>query len=112
MLIYTVQDVRHASEQWKFVPHVVKELVKLEEKSSKKPPTSKKVLHELALKCKEIYEGVLLHVDNTKIKQQKIFHDVEEEPADDPGLDSDETIEMTEEEIELACRQFSERCEW
>ncbi|KAG6475786.1 hypothetical protein ZIOFF_065015 [Zingiber officinale] len=105
-------DVRLASEQWKFVPRVVKELVELEEKSSKKPPTSKKVLHELALKCKEIYEGELLLVDNTKIKQQKIFHAVEGEPADDPGADSDDTIEMTEEEIELAYRQFSESCEW
>ncbi|KAG6478603.1 hypothetical protein ZIOFF_062046 [Zingiber officinale] len=106
------KDVRLASEQWKFVPHVVKELVELEEKSSKKPPTSKKVLHELALKCKEIYEGELLLVDDTKIKQQKIFHAVEGEPADDPGADSDDTIEMTEEEIELAYRQFSESCEW
>lgn len=86
--------------------------MELEEKSSKKPPTSKKVLHELVLKCKEIYEGELLHVDNIKIKQQKIFHDVEEEPADDPGLDSDETIEMTEEEIDLAYRQLSGSCEW
>ncbi|WOL11243.1 DNA-repair protein XRCC1 [Canna indica] len=105
--------VRQVSEQWKFVPHVVKELVELEEKSSEKQLVSKNVLRELAINCKEIYKEEFSHLDNIRRKQQKTGHGKKETRAaqikpDDAGFDSDETIEMTEEEIDLAYRQFSE----
>ncbi|XP_064969097.1 DNA-repair protein XRCC1-like isoform X2 [Musa acuminata AAA Group] len=110
------KDVRHVSEQWKFVPRVVKELVELEN-SSKKGLASKKVLYELAVRCKEIYEEEFDHLNNLKKKQQKADHNQEEEiedeqvKPDDAGFDSDETIVMTQEEIDVACKQLSENCE-
>ncbi|CAD5178601.1 unnamed protein product [Musa acuminata subsp. malaccensis] len=109
-------DVRHVSEQWKFVPRVVKELVELEN-SSKKGLATKKVLYELAVRCKEIYEEEFDHLNNLKKKQQKADHNQEEEiedeqvKPDDAGFDSDETIVMTQEEIDVACKQLSENCE-
>ncbi|XP_065009719.1 DNA-repair protein XRCC1 isoform X2 [Musa acuminata AAA Group] len=110
------KDVRHVSEQWKFVPRVVKELVELEN-SSKKGLATKKVLYELAVRCKEIYEEEFDHLNNLKKKQQKADHNQEEEiedeqvKPDDAGFDSDETIVMTQEEIDFACKQLSENCE-
>lgn len=79
---------------------------------------SKKVLYELAVRCKEIYEEEFDHLNNLKKNQQKADHNQEEEiedeqvKPDDAGFDSDETIVMTQEEIDVACKQLSENCEW
>ncbi|PKA46792.1 hypothetical protein AXF42_Ash015686 [Apostasia shenzhenica] len=83
------EDIKAVIEQWMFVPRVVKYLVGLEGGDLHDSP-SKKELCELAIKCKMIYES-------------ELKRGVEPAEAD---FDSDETIEMTEEEIELACRQI------
>ena len=65
---------------------------------------SKEQLGTLATKCKKIYQAEFAQMDSGDKK-------CKERPgktgADDAQYDSDDTIEMTEEEIDLACRQFS-----
>ncbi|OAY85485.1 DNA-repair protein XRCC1 [Ananas comosus] len=94
-------SIQQATEQWKFVPRVVQELAELESKR-KKGLSAKKELAELATKCKEIYEIEFNHSNFSpkNTKEQKGDSNKEE-------YDSDETIEMTEEEIELACKNLS-----
>ncbi|XP_020100099.1 DNA-repair protein XRCC1 isoform X1 [Ananas comosus] len=94
-------SILQATEQWKFVPRVVQELAELESKR-KKGLSAKKELAELATKCKEIYEIEFNHSNFSpkNTKEQKGDSNKEE-------YDSDETIEMTEEEIELACKNLS-----
>ncbi|XP_037460536.1 DNA-repair protein XRCC1-like isoform X1 [Triticum dicoccoides] len=94
-------DISGVAEQWSFVPHVVDELVRLDREGSS---LSKEQLAKLATKCKKIYQAELAHMDGGDKKGK-------ERPGkagtDDAEYDSDDTIEMTEEEIDLACRQFS-----
>nr|AKR53707.1 X-ray repair cross complementing protein 1 [Triticum aestivum] len=94
-------DISGVAEQWSFVPHVVDELVRLDGEGSS---LSKEQLAQLATKCKKIYQAEFAQMDSGGKKGK-------ERPgktgADDAQYDSDDTIEMTEEEIDLACRQFS-----
>ncbi|KAJ3683613.1 hypothetical protein LUZ60_013840 [Juncus effusus] len=79
--------VNEVTEQWEIVPRAVKEIT--EQKSLKK----EKVL-ELFVKCKRIYEGEFGNSDISMKEKKKTANE---------EYDSDETIEMTEEEIERAC---------
>ncbi|KAH7681778.1 DNA-repair protein XRCC1 protein [Dioscorea alata] len=103
-------DVRLVTEQWKFLPRVVKELAELDGGGrSKKELLSKEELIQLAISTKNIYESELAHINSSHMKnKQKID---ETQGSEDTGFDSDQTIEMTEEEIELACKHLtSEPC--
>lgn len=108
------KDIRLVMDQWMFVPRVVKELSELEGGGSKKGSLSKDELSKLAITCKMIYESEFDRLDSSPRngKKQKTYGNKADRAAvqstlDDSGFDSDQTIEMSEEEIELACRQLS-----
>ncbi|KAF5726901.1 DNA repair protein XRCC1 [Tripterygium wilfordii] len=87
------QDVRQIMEQWNFIPRVVEELVKLEATENVLVLASKDDLCKQAKACKQIYEVELGVKDDYSTKTLA---------SEAAGYDSDETIEMTEEEIDLA----------
>ncbi len=103
--------MRQITEQWNFVPHVVEELAKVEELASH----SKGDLLKKAKACKQIYEEELEGIQASffKNKKQKAApktgagNRYEQDQtkgvsSKELAYDSDETIEMTEEEIDLA----------
>ncbi|KAL5729404.1 hypothetical protein ACHQM5_002365 [Ranunculus cassubicifolius] len=79
------RDIEQATKEWMFIPRVVKEIAKLEDPNSSKT-------YEQALTCKEIYEK---EYDNNEVA----------------GDDSDDTIEMTEDEIDHAYNSISSKLE-
>ncbi|KAJ3709080.1 hypothetical protein LUZ61_012785 [Rhynchospora tenuis] len=85
------------AEQWGIAPTVVRELAVIE--NSKNASLSKEEIMEIAIKCKKIYESEFKKMDLSPDKGKKIENE---------GSDSDETIEMTEEEIDQACRSLPE----
>ncbi|KAJ4748952.1 DNA-repair protein XRCC1 [Rhynchospora pubera] len=85
------------AEQWGIAPTVVRELVVIEK--SMNASVSKEEIMEIAIKCKKIYESEFKRMDLSPDKAKKI---------ESEGSDSDETIEMTEEEIDQACRSLPE----
>lgn len=103
-------DIRHVTDQWKFVPHVVEELAKLDDTSGT-GSLSKEELSERAVTCKRIYEAEFNNAETSLVKGKKLkrvegneYDDRKMEVRpDDAGFDSDETIVMTEEEIDHAC---------
>ncbi|EER87829.1 hypothetical protein BDA96_10G038400 [Sorghum bicolor] len=108
-------DIKGVAEQWSFVPHVVNELLKLDG-GGKGAALPKEQLCQLAAKCKKIYQAEFARVDmdgKNKDKHQNDSHVAEHRrktKSDDDHYDSDETIEMTEEEIDFACRQLPGLC--
>ncbi|XP_066371268.1 DNA-repair protein XRCC1-like [Miscanthus floridulus] len=108
-------DIKGVAEQWSFVPHVVNELLKLDG-GGKGAALPKEQLCQLAAKCKKIYLAEFARVDidgKNKDKHQNDSHVTEHRrktKSDDDHYDSDETIEMTEEEIDFACRQLPGLC--
>ncbi|KAK9229219.1 hypothetical protein WN944_022178 [Citrus x changshan-huyou] len=104
------QDIQQIPEQWQCVPRVVEELAKLE--GTKKVPASpsKKDLCKRAKACKKIYEEELGKLDNeTREKTTQRAKDGRNKAtsSDAAGYDSEETIEMTEEEIDLAYKSIT-----
>ncbi|KAK6284589.1 hypothetical protein POUND7_003541 [Theobroma cacao] len=109
------QDVRQITEQWSFVPRVVKELAMFE--GSEHGSLTKEDLLRKAKVCQQIYEDELTGLDgDSSSKNKKPKTDGGEEgkkggtkasSRDATGYDSDETIEMTEEEIDLAYKNFA-----
>ncbi|KAE7997410.1 hypothetical protein FH972_002049 [Carpinus fangiana] len=100
------QDIQHITEQWNFVPHVVEELAKLGGAGNDLASISED-LHRQAKACKRVYEKELSNLDDnpsTKKKKPKIDEKNGRPKATKSAAeyDSDETLEMTEEEIELA----------
>ncbi|KAL4583924.1 hypothetical protein LXL04_008510 [Taraxacum kok-saghyz] len=85
-------------EEWGFVPRVIEELNKLDTGG-----TSKKDIYHQAIVCKKIYdfEVANLEDDNNKKKRAKIEKGVKAENPES-GYDSDDTIEMTEDEVREA----------
>ncbi|KAK1604130.1 hypothetical protein QYE76_027803 [Lolium multiflorum] len=105
-------DISGVADQWCFVPHVVDELVRLDGRRNE-GSLSKQQLTQLAMKCKKIYQAEFAHMESDDKKgkvRQSNPPDTDSRGktgTDDAEYDSDDTIEMTEEEIDLACRQFS-----
>lgn len=103
------------AEQWSFVPNVVNELLKLDE-SRKDASLPKQQLAQLAIKCKKIYQAEFSCMDSDEKKGKKRQSDSpvtehrRKTKSGDGHYDSDDTIEMTEEEIDLACRQLPGLC--
>ncbi|KAG9459345.1 hypothetical protein H6P81_003853 [Aristolochia fimbriata] len=111
------QDIRTVTEQWKFVPHVVEELAELEDTKKSSRSILRKELSKQAVVCKNIYQQVFNDLLTTNAKSKKVKTNRAAKPgkeeimmADDAGSDSDKTIEMTEDEIELACQRFNILC--
>ncbi|KAJ0075174.1 hypothetical protein Patl1_34404 [Pistacia atlantica] len=110
------QGVQHIMEQWQCIPRVVQELGKLEGKGS--AALSNGDLCSQAKAWKQIYEEELQRLDGDSVskKQKQKTNESESERSnngrstatrsDAAGYDSDETIEMTEEEIELAYKNL------
>lgn len=101
------QDIQQITEQWNFVPHVVEELAKLEGTGNDSSSLSKEDLHKQAKACKQIYEEELSNLDDDPLIKKKkpkttMKTKAKANSKDAAEYDSDETIEMTEEEIDLA----------
>ncbi|CAM0912701.1 unnamed protein product [Alopecurus aequalis] len=105
-------NISGVADQWSFVPHVVDELVRLDGGRSD-GSLSKRQLTQLAVKCKKIYQAEFAQMESDDKKgkeRQSNRPDTDrggKAGTDDAQYDSDDTIEMTEEEIDLACRRFS-----
>uniref|UniRef100_A0A1J3H016 DNA-repair protein XRCC1 n=1 Tax=Noccaea caerulescens TaxID=107243 RepID=A0A1J3H016_NOCCA len=98
------QDIGSVTELWSFVPRVVKELGKIESSSKKENATaSKEGLCKQAKSWKKIYEAELAKPGEEESSGTKSRGT----SRIDSGYNSDETVEMTEEEIELAYRNVS-----
>ncbi|KAL6861528.1 hypothetical protein ACP4OV_017228 [Aristida adscensionis] len=106
-------DIKGVAEQWSFVPRVVNELLKLD---GRRKEASKEQLSQLAIKCKKFYEAEFARMNSNGDMGKKLQGDLPgskhcgKARSDDDQYDSDETIEMTEEEIDLACRQLPGLC--
>ncbi|XP_004302930.1 PREDICTED: DNA-repair protein XRCC1 [Fragaria vesca subsp. vesca] len=103
------QDVQQITEQWNFVPRVVEELAKHEIKGNNSVAIPKEDLCRQAMACKQIYEVELYNLDDDSSRKKKRKTDRQEDKGETvalcrgaAGYDSDETVEMTEEEIDLA----------
>ncbi|KAF8400743.1 hypothetical protein HHK36_014043 [Tetracentron sinense] len=111
------QDIGQMIEQWKFVPCVVKELARLEDIRSSSASLPKEDLYQHAISCKHIYEVALNNLtdDDSIVKRKRSKTDEgdrdDNEKAEvlsgDAAYDTDETIEMTEEEIDLAYKTIA-----
>ncbi|XP_010249873.1 PREDICTED: DNA-repair protein XRCC1 isoform X3 [Nelumbo nucifera] len=108
------QDIRQVTEQWNFVPHVVEELAKLDRSCASS--ASKEDLYQQALTCKRMYRieyDSLEDCSEVKKKKSKTNEehgkdfDRKAEMPKNETYDSDETIEMTEEEIDLAFKTIA-----
>ncbi|KAK8514327.1 hypothetical protein V6N12_009034 [Hibiscus sabdariffa] len=108
------QDVQQITEQWSFIPRVVKEIAVFD--GNNRGCLPKEDLLKKAKVCKQIYEEELSLMDNGSSKRKEPKTDGGEEgnkkgtkakPGDASCYDSDETIEMTEEEIDLAYKNFA-----
>nr|GEX77949.1 hypothetical protein [Tanacetum cinerariifolium] len=87
-------------EEWSFVPRVVEELNKLDTADGSPDSTSKKDIYHQAVVCKRIYEfevGNLKDDTSDKNKRPKT-----EKGKETKNYDSDDTIEMTEDEVKEA----------
>ncbi|XP_065869053.1 DNA-repair protein XRCC1 [Euphorbia lathyris] len=102
------QDIRQIANQWNIVPQAIEELIKLVDGGK----SSKEELCKQFKECKQMYEMELnklnkdsnlkkgrLKTDESERGGHKTADTISNNAAD---YDSDETVEMTEEEIDLA----------
>ena len=112
-LIIFNQDIRKGTEDWMFLPRVVEELAKFDVEGNK-GSLLKEELQRRALDCKRIYEEELNGLDherktNTKVNKEQTSKTRRTNAMSSGAVeyDSDETIEMTEQEIDLAYKTVS-----
>jgi DNA-repair protein XRCC1 len=86
------QSMSQITDQWSCIPRVVEELIKLDGLRS----VSKKDLEKQAISYKEIYEAEFGKLNGSLTNKKK------QNNTKPTNYDSDETIEMTEEEIDEA----------
>jgi DNA-repair protein XRCC1 len=111
------QDIGQGTEDWKFLPRVVEELAKLDAVGNHKASISKEDIHKQALECKRIYEDELDRLDHESTKNSKINEEQNSKKgrtnaassSSAVDYDSDDTIEMTEQEIDLAYKSLSSK---
>ncbi|KAK2984886.1 hypothetical protein RJ640_008651 [Escallonia rubra] len=105
------QEIQQMTEQWNYIPRVVEELAKLEATGDGSTSLTKKNLYRQAMACKQIYEVELGRLNDASVKNKKhktsggkMGENERNEVAgsDIAAYDSDETIEMTQEEIDQA----------
>ncbi|KAD1657711.1 hypothetical protein E3N88_39563 [Mikania micrantha] len=85
-------------EEWSFVPQVVEELNKLD---TSEDNLAKKDIYHQAIACKAIYEFELGNSEEEKTTDKKKRAKIEKSEKS-VNYDSDDTIEMTEDEIQEA----------
>ncbi|KAL3528806.1 hypothetical protein ACH5RR_008128 [Cinchona calisaya] len=102
------QLIQQITEQWACIPRVVEELMKFDGTKDDSSSISKEDLCRHAVACKQIYEEEYKNLDDSSPKKAKtngkgkrgneesLVHN------EDEAYDSDETVEMTEEEINRA----------
>ncbi|KAI3846897.1 hypothetical protein MKX03_016553 [Papaver bracteatum] len=128
------QDIKQATEQWRFIPRVVEELVRIEDTRNNNSSFSSEDLCLQAMNCKQIYEmefDSFLGETTEREKEQKTaersmngettdvkskdaaYESMNGETTDvkskDAAYDSDSTIEMTEEEIDYAYKTVASK---
>ncbi|XP_058074697.1 DNA-repair protein XRCC1 isoform X2 [Magnolia sinica] len=107
------QDIHRVTEQWRFVPRVVEELARLEDARSSSGSLSKEELSEQAITCKRVYQMEYDNIDASPVKKKPETDEDNDKKkgimSDDAGFDSDETIVMTEEEIDVACKDLASK---
>ncbi|KAI9162207.1 hypothetical protein LWI28_024910 [Acer negundo] len=101
------QDIRQITEQWQCLPHVVAELAKHVGTEKSSASLSKEDLCKQAKACKRVYEDELRRLESETLKTKKKLKTgnngrKKATSSDVAGYDSEETIEMTEEEIDRA----------
>ncbi|KAK9141826.1 hypothetical protein Syun_011226 [Stephania yunnanensis] len=105
------KGIQEMIKQWRFIPRVVKELARLDDMDRSKKSFHRKDLCRRAMICKRIYETEFNQAedDSTTTKKKKKGHGEHGTSSMNIGAkasgyayDSDETIEMTEDEIDLA----------
>ncbi|KAL2332402.1 hypothetical protein Fmac_019983 [Flemingia macrophylla] len=108
------RDIRKGTEDWRFLPRVVEELAKLDVVGNNKDALSKEDLYKKALDCKRVYEEELHSLDHERKENSKVNKEQRSKTGRTNAMfsgavayDSDETIEMTEEEIDLAYKTLS-----
>ncbi|CAI0422606.1 unnamed protein product [Linum tenue] len=100
------QDVRKIANQWNVVPRALEELLKLLGNTNGSAAYPKEDICRQAKEFKEAYEAAFSSLDddsktnNKGVKNSTGHHNHNERSS--PGYDSDDTIEMTEEEVDLA----------
>lgn len=92
----------------------MEELAKFDVSGNNTASISKEDLHRQALECKRIYEVELDNFDDKRKKKSKRNEEqtnrnerAKANSAGAPAYDSDETIEMTEEEIDIAYKNLA-----
>ncbi|XP_043700512.1 DNA-repair protein XRCC1 isoform X1 [Telopea speciosissima] len=112
------KDIRQVTEDWKFVPHVVEELAGLESARSGSESLSKEDLYQQAMICKSIYMMAYDSLEAQPVqkskkpktgKDHKQDGDETENKVNHAAYDSDDTIEMTEEEIDIAYKTIASK---
>ncbi|XP_054782499.1 DNA-repair protein XRCC1 [Prosopis cineraria] len=108
------QDICKATEEWNFIPRVVEELAKFDVSGNNTASVSKEDLYKQAVECKRIYEAELDNLDDKRRKKSRGNKEqtnrngrTKAKSAGAPEYDSDETVEMTEEEIDLAYKNLA-----
>ncbi|XP_038716963.1 DNA-repair protein XRCC1 [Tripterygium wilfordii] len=100
------QGVQKIMEQWNFIPHVVEELAELEATGNGSGLALKDDMCKQAKACKQIYAVVLCAPDDDSTTKDRRPKSDEGNSGENgrtaAGYDSDETIEMTEEVMDLA----------
>lgn len=113
------EDMQQLAEQWNILPQVVQELVKGESNARGSGSIFKEDLHQEAAACKKIYEQELNRIlgesdtENKDVKTRPAHKKAEDRKGKAKqgatGYDSDETIEMTEEEIDDAFKTIASK---
>ncbi|KAI3996173.1 hypothetical protein MKX01_022667 [Papaver californicum] len=111
------QDIKQATGQWRFIPRVVEELVRIEDTRNNNSSFSSVDLCLQAMNCKQIYEMEFDSFlgETTERKKAEKTHERSRngEKTDvkskDAAYDSDSTIEMTEEEIDYAYKRVASK---
>lgn len=111
------QDVCLVTEQWNFIPRIVEELVRIESTKNDSTSLSKEDLCKQAKACKKIYKEELSKLgDGSPARKKKPKTDESRNNGrnktiskDAAGYDSDETIEMTEEETNIADKTMASK---
>ncbi|MCE3215384.1 hypothetical protein HAX54_002175 [Datura stramonium] len=100
------QDMRQITEQWECIPRAVEELAKFDG-SRVGSATLHKDLCKQAVTCKQIYELEYRNrgddeILKTKEQRTRVSGKAGDSAKDNAAYDSDDTVEMTEEEINQA----------
>ncbi|KAL2926916.1 DNA-repair protein XRCC1 [Bienertia sinuspersici] len=121
-LLENEQNLQHLTEQWSMVPRVVEELLQVQGSESSSS-ISKDGLRKQAIVCKKIYEkelkGMMMSDDlNEKNEEPKCkshntgkgkHSSTDDIASKSMDYDSDETIEMTEDEINDAYHNLASK---